>query len=119
VRVYAVDDEPSSSVPTSRFNEFVKANPYESKGLSPGAGAQTADEQADAAYADLMFTCMAGQEDVEADEAWEKALDIAKKGDTSTGWQNKKSKGVMGDAMELFKALAGGAHIVRKEDGRI
>lgn len=36
--------------------------------------------------------------------------------DESTG---KKSRGLFGDVSDVFKALSGGAHIVRREDGTL
>lgn len=36
--------------------------------------------------------------------------------DTST---SKKSKGLLGDLSDVFGALSGGAHIVKREDGTL
>lgn len=33
--------------------------------------------------------------------------------------KSKKSKGVFGDVWEIFSALSGGAHIVRRDDGSL
>eukprot|EP00959_Pyramimonas_sp_CCMP1952_P202256 4229414-Pyramimonas_sp.AAC.1 len=74
--------------------------------LSPGAGLATAEEQAEAAYADLMFTSMVGPEgtasEEEADSAWEECLDMASNDIRSDIGENSKSKGVVGDVLELF-----------------
>eukprot|EP00240_Pyramimonas_obovata_P009330 CAMPEP_0118923560 /NCGR_PEP_ID=MMETSP1169-20130426/2041_1 /TAXON_ID=36882 /ORGANISM="Pyramimonas obovata, Strain CCMP722" /LENGTH=105 /DNA_ID=CAMNT_0006864571 /DNA_START=187 /DNA_END=504 /DNA_ORIENTATION=+ len=91
--------------------------------LSPGAGLATAEEQAEAAYADLMYTSMVGPEGAssedEASAAWEECLDLASNDVRTDIQKNAKSKGVLGDVLELFNALKGGAHIVKKEDGRV
>eukprot|EP00638_Chattonella_subsalsa_P002838 CAMPEP_0117758670 /NCGR_PEP_ID=MMETSP0947-20121206/15536_1 /TAXON_ID=44440 /ORGANISM="Chattonella subsalsa, Strain CCMP2191" /LENGTH=89 /DNA_ID=CAMNT_0005578941 /DNA_START=280 /DNA_END=549 /DNA_ORIENTATION=+ len=87
------------------------------EGLSPGAGLATADEQSDAAYADLINTCV-DQQKLSLNQ-----YDIDDLAQGGTMWEQgvtkKKSKGILGDLGDVFKALAGGAHIERKEDGRI
>eukprot|EP00238_Polyblepharides_amylifera_P012831 CAMPEP_0196595536 /NCGR_PEP_ID=MMETSP1081-20130531/81342_1 /TAXON_ID=36882 /ORGANISM="Pyramimonas amylifera, Strain CCMP720" /LENGTH=147 /DNA_ID=CAMNT_0041920145 /DNA_START=130 /DNA_END=573 /DNA_ORIENTATION=+ len=98
-----------------------RANPSDE--LSPGAGLDTAEAQADAAFADLMFTSMAFQEGAETEEerdaAWEECLNIAQEGDQQEDWKNSKSKRAVQDVLSLFNALKGGAHIVKQKDGRV
>lgn len=83
-------------------------------GLSPGAGLGTAEEQAEAAYADLIATSTDGR-----DLSEEEVARLAEGGEMSEAEKGRKSRGLLGDMKELFGALGGGAHIVRKEDGRI
>ena len=40
-------------------------------------------------------------------------------GDADDAWKRQKSRGALGDMVDLFKALGGGAHIVRRDDGSI
>ena len=84
---------------------------------SPGAGLGTADEQSDAAYADLINTSMEqrgislSNNDVEELEKggtmWE---DKAK--------EEKNKLGVLGDVFSVLKAFSGGAHIVKDKFGQ-
>ncbi|CAM9741290.1 unnamed protein product, partial [Heterosigma akashiwo] len=86
-------------------------------GYSPGAGLKTADEQSDAAYADLINTCIDQQGiSLSSDE-----VDGLAKGGTmwEDGQKAKKGKGLFGDMVDVFKALGGGAHITRRDDGSI
>jgi len=102
------------------FGDFSKGG---REALSPGAGLASAEEQADAAYADLMYTSMVGpdgpQSEEEADAAWQECLGMASTDTRSDINKNAKSRGVLGDVLELFNALKGGAHIVKKKDGRV
>lgn len=45
--------------------------------------------------------------------------DLAKGGMMEEGDTEKKSKGFFGDLSDVLQALGGGAHIVRREDGRL
>jgi hypothetical protein len=87
-----------------------------SSGLSPGAGLATADEQADAAYADLINTSMDQRaiDELSLDDV--KALQKGGKMWEKDAKQVNKL-GLVGDVMKLFGALAGGAHIEKNEFG--
>ena len=111
-------------------------------GLSPGAGLGTAEEQAEAAYADLI-NASAGEEDLNAeavaalnaggqmDDASKVRLPATSREVPMGGvlkvhtcarycaTQAQRSSGPLGDVASLLRALAGGAHIVRQKDGRI
>ena len=84
-------------------------------GFSPGAGlGLTPEEQAEAAYADLVDTSLwgddanaDGENDVEA---------LSRAGRMSTESLRRKSGGVLSGAVELFRALSGGAHITRSSE---
>jgi len=84
--------------------------------LSPGAGLATADEQSDAAYADLINTSIDHLNDSQSDE--ELAL-LAKGGHMwEKGAKSKSNKlGFFGDLMNVFEALSGGAHIEKNKFG--
>lgn len=94
-----------------------KARQCANKGLSPGAGLATADEQSDAAYADLINTSMdqrgirsLSEDDLAALEQggkmWEK------------GSKDRENKlGLFGDLANLLGALSGGAHIEKNKYG--
>lgn len=45
--------------------------------------------------------------------------DLAKGGMMDNESKTKKSKGLFGDMSDVFGALSGGAHIVRREDGTL
>ncbi|CAM9176668.1 unnamed protein product [Pylaiella littoralis] len=85
-------------------------------GTSPGAGLESAFDQADAAFADLIVTSIDSQgiglddEDVE---------ELAKGGSMDETSTSKRSKGLFGDMSDVFGALSGGAHIVKREDGTV
>ena len=87
------------------------------KGLSPGAGLETADEQADAAYADLINTSI-DQRGIELSQNDLKELNkggkMWEKGAT-TG--DKRKLGLLSDLGNVFKALSGGAHIEKNKFG--
>lgn len=88
---------------------MLDARKCESSRLSPGAGLPTADEQSDAAYADLINTSIDQRKlDISDDE-------VKKLEKGSTMWEkaskNNPKMGILGAAGELFKALSGGAHI--------
>lgn len=84
-------------------------------GFSPGAGlGLTPEEQAEAAYADLVDTSLwgddanaEGENDVEA---------LSRAGRMSAESMGRKSGGVLSGAVELFRALSGGAHITRSSE---
>ena len=82
-------------------------------GFSPGAGlGLTPEEQAEAAYADLVDTSLwggnaEGENDVEA---------LSRAGRMSAESKERKSGGVLSGAVELFRALSGGAHITRSSE---
>ena len=86
------------------------------KGLSPGAGLATADEQAEAAYADLINTTV-DQRGLSLTEDELKDLNkggkMWEKGATTT----VRKGGLLNDMSNLWKALAGGAHIEKNEFG--
>eukprot|EP00607_Mallomonas_marina_P007244 CAMPEP_0182418028 /NCGR_PEP_ID=MMETSP1167-20130531/2484_1 /TAXON_ID=2988 /ORGANISM="Mallomonas Sp, Strain CCMP3275" /LENGTH=125 /DNA_ID=CAMNT_0024591981 /DNA_START=211 /DNA_END=588 /DNA_ORIENTATION=- len=99
--------------------DIIKAMENARKGasdkLSPGAGLSTAEEQAEAAYADLINTSMdqRGISELSVDELkelsrggrmWEKGAVLK-----SRKW------GVFGDMKSLVSALSGGAHIDNNE----
>ncbi|CAN0306291.1 unnamed protein product [Discosporangium mesarthrocarpum] len=86
------------------------------EGKSPGAGLDNAFDQADAAYADLLVTSMDDQ-GLELDE--EEVEELAQAGMMDQESTKKRSKGILGDVMDVFDALGGGAHIVRREDGSL
>lgn len=81
-------------------------------GFSPGAGlGLTPEEQAEAAYADLVDTSLWGDEEGENDvEA------LSRAGRMSAESMERKSGGVLSGAVELFRALSGGAHITRSSE---
>lgn len=84
---------------------------------SPGAGLATADEQSDAAYADLINTSM--------DQRGLEGLSEEELEQLSTGskmWEKgaktqKRKMGVFGDLMNVLSAVAGGAQIEKNEYG--
>ena len=85
--------------------------------VSPGAQLLTADEQSDAAYADLINTSM-DQRGIE--ELSEEELDLLNKGGSM--WeQDSKSKvnkkGFVGDLINVIKAVSGGAQIEKNKYG--
>mmetsp|Transcript_29238 Transcript_29238/g.49070 ORF Transcript_29238/g.49070 Transcript_29238/m.49070 type:complete len:164 (-) Transcript_29238:1284-1775(-) len=86
-------------------------------GLSPGAGLATADEQAEAAYADLINTSM-DQRGIE--NLTDEELELLSRGGKmwEEGSTSQKRKfGVFSDIMSVMKALSGGAHIEKNEFG--
>jgi len=96
--------------------EAAKAN--EERGESPGAGLGTAEEQAYAAFADLINTSAAQQNRELSEQELE---EFAQRGGNmwEEGSKKRKSKGWLGDFVDIIGALGKGAHIVRKDDGRI
>lgn len=83
---------------------------------SPGAGLESAYDQATAAFADLILTSVDDQ-GVSLDTEDVKAL--AKGGMMDKKDTTNKSKGLFGDIIDVFRALSGGAHIVKREDGTL
>ena len=88
------------------------ATESESQGYSPGAGiGLSPDEQALAAYADMINTSpRAGALDDDDVEA------LASGGRMDARARRRTRGGFVDDVQELFKALFGGAHIVRSDD---
>ncbi|CAM9285049.1 unnamed protein product [Scytosiphon promiscuus] len=85
-------------------------------GTSPGAGLESAFDQADAAFADLIVTSIDDQ-GVTLDE--EDVQELAKSGMMDKKSTSRKSKGLLGDVSDMFGALSGGAHIVKRDDGTV
>ena len=86
-------------------------------GVSPGAQCLSADEQSDAAYADLINTSM-DQRGI--DNLSEEELELLEQGGRmwEDGSKEKKNKnGALGDIFNALKALSGGAHIEKNEYG--
>eukprot|EP01041_Mallomonas_annulata_P003328 gene3328-6586_t len=82
-----------------------------SSSLSPGAGLLTADEQAEAAFGDLINTSMDQRGISElSDEDAELLSRGGKMWETGSTSQSR-SWGVFGDLKNLVNALSGGAHI--------
>ena len=78
---------------------------------SPGAGLESAEEQAEAAFADLLLTSL--------DDGREADLSELAESGTMPEEATRQRGNWLGDMQQLFGALAGGAHIVKKEDGRV
>jgi len=97
---------------------MLQAKQNEQRGESPGAGLQSAEEAAMAAFADMINTSAAQQNKELTDE---EIADFASRGGKM--WEKnakqRKSKGFFGDLTEMLGALGGGAHIVKDEDGRV
>lgn len=99
----------------STAKAMAAARECEAAGLSPGAGLATAEEQAEAAYADLINTSMdqrgleLSKDDVEAlangGTMWER------------GSTERRTGGLLGNLLNVFGALIGGAHIEKNEFG--
>ncbi|CAM9614479.1 unnamed protein product [Ectocarpus sp. 8 AP-2014] len=85
-------------------------------GTSPGAGLESAFDQADAAFADLIVTSVDDQ-GVTLDD--EEVQELAQSGMMDQDSTSKKSKGLFGDMKDVFGALSGGAHIVKRDDGTL
>ncbi|CAM9167010.1 unnamed protein product [Hapterophycus canaliculatus] len=85
-------------------------------GTSPGAGLESAFDQADAAFADLIVTSIDDQGVTLNDED---VQELAKSGMMDKKSTSKKSKGLFGDVSDMFGALSGGAHIVKRDDGTV
>ncbi|CAM9196580.1 unnamed protein product [Ectocarpus sp. 6 AP-2014] len=85
-------------------------------GTSPGAGLESAFDQADAAFADLIVTSVDDQ-GVTLDD--EEVQELAQSGMMDQDSTSKKSKGLFSDMKDVFGALSGGAHIVKRDDGTL
>lgn len=98
-------------------NSMKQARECETKGLSPGGGLATAEEQSDAAYADLINTSIdqRGIDALSEDELknLERGGQMWEKGSKS----KEPKSGFFGEVVELFKALNGGAHIEKDKFG--
>ncbi len=95
------------------------ARDCEAAGLSPGAGLATAEEQADAAYADLINTSL-DQRGIElsSEEVQRELQALARGGKMwEEGSTSERSKGLLGNLKNVFDALSGGAHIEKNEFG--
>jgi len=110
------NDDDAELARLKRAMEAAKRN--ELQGESPGAGLETAEEQAYAAFADLINTS-AAQQNRELNEA--ELQEFAARGGNmwEDGSKKRKSKGWFGDFVDVISALGKGAHIVRQDDGRI
>lgn len=85
-------------------------------GLSPGAGLATADEQSDAAYADLINTSVDQRNISLTDED----LELLERGGKmwESGSKEKQQRGgILGDLFNVISALSGGAHIAKNKFG--
>ena len=87
---------------------------------SPGAGIDDPFEAAEAAYADLILTSI-DQRELEGELQEDDLADLSRGG---TMWEdgvkekrNSKKGGFVGDLFNALSALAGGAHIVKDENG--
>ncbi|KAA8493131.1 hypothetical protein FVE85_8576 [Porphyridium purpureum] len=88
------------------------------RGESPGANAESSEDAAYAAYADLIVQSSSQQQRELSDSELE--VFAARGGQMwEEGSKQRKSKGPVGDFVDMIKALFGGAHIVRQDDGRI
>lgn len=84
------------------------------------AGLPTAEEQADAAFEDLLRTSyLAGPQSTETEGTVDAAVDRAVGEQSDNSWTKAKSRGALWEAQQLFNALTGGAHIVRRKDGSV
>ena len=114
IKFYCSDDKIKSPV-SSLTKSMLDARNCESSRMSPGAGLPTADEQSDAAYADLINTSI---DQRKLDISSEEIKNLEKGG---TMWEkssrNSPKMGIFGAAGELFKALSGGAHIEKNKFG--
>ena len=83
---------------------------------SPGANLQTADEQADAAFADIIYSSMQQRGITELSKGDKELL---AKGATmwEKGAKDEKKTSLIGNIMSVFEALSGGAHITKNEFG--
>lgn len=96
---------------------MMDARKSQESGLSPGAQMMTADEQSDAAYADLINTSM-DQRGI--DELSEEELELLDRGGQmweSGSTEKENKKGLVGDLFNVFKAFSGGAHITKNKYG--
>ena len=93
-----------------------QARECEAKGLSPGAGLPTAEEQAEAAFADLINTS-ADQRGVKLTS--KEVNDLSRGGRMwESGSTDKKSGGLIKNIGNVVEALSGGAHIKKDKYGR-
>jgi len=119
--------EESSGVPSQESEEetseetleFAMSNARKNslEGLSPGAGLMTAEEQAEAAFADLINTSLDGADRNALTGA--EISELSEGGRMDEGSKARKSGGLLADVVGLFEALSKGAHIVKQKDGRV
>eukprot|EP00237_Pycnococcus_provasolii_P010405 CAMPEP_0198710686 /NCGR_PEP_ID=MMETSP1471-20131121/2932_1 /TAXON_ID=41880 /ORGANISM="Pycnococcus provasolii, Strain RCC733" /LENGTH=205 /DNA_ID=CAMNT_0044470369 /DNA_START=69 /DNA_END=686 /DNA_ORIENTATION=- len=119
--------EESSGVPSQESEEetseetleFAMSNARKNslEGLSPGAGLMTAEEQAEAAFADLINTSLDGADRNALTGA--EITELSEGGRMDEGSKARKSGGLLADVVGLFEALSKGAHIVKQKDGRV
>jgi hypothetical protein len=113
-RSLSADEEPALPVDLGRAITDARRNLEQ--GVSPGAGLATAEEQAEAAFADLLVTSI-DQKGLDLSDEDMRAL--AEGGAMDAESTNRSSGGMLRDLGDIFNALKGGAHIVRQDDGRI
>ena len=107
------DDDADDDDATALRRAMRAASASASAGYSPGAGAGlSAEDQALAAYADLINTSP------DVDGLDDDAIDaLATRGARmDAGARARTREGSLADVKELFRALFGGAHIVRRDD---
>ena len=109
------------SLSDSKHSDLVKAlnNARNStiQGLSPGADLLTADEQSDAAYADLINTSMDQRGIKELTDKDLIALELGGKMWEVESKSKTNKKGLIGDIFNVIKAVSGGAQIVKNKYG--
>jgi len=108
------DIESPSAVESDGLRKALEsAKKNRSDKTSPGAGLQSAEEQAEAAYADLILTSSGSNQLTDSE------LQALEKGGTMWESESKETNklGKVGDIFSLAKALLGGAHIVKNKFG--
>ena len=84
------------------------------EGTSPGAGL-SAEEAAEAAYADMINTSLGEGEKLTPEQVQQ----LAEGGLMDSSSTKQKSGGLAKDVANLWNALKGGAHIVKRDDGSV
>ena len=109
------------SLSDSKHSDLIKAlnNARNStiQGLSPGADLLTADEQSDAAYADLINTSMDQRGIKELTDKDLIALELGGKMWEAESKSKTNKKGLIGDIFNVIKAVSGGAQILKNKYG--
>lgn len=115
-RVSDKDEEIVDKIDLAKAMRNAREN--EKKGMSPGANLD-AFEAADAAYADLINTTMDTYNlDNLSDQELEELVQGAQMWEPGARNDEKnKSKGFLGDLLNLLGAVGGGAHIEKNEFG--
>eukprot|EP00596_Hydrurales_sp_CCMP1899_P001474 CAMPEP_0119051098 /NCGR_PEP_ID=MMETSP1177-20130426/72830_1 /TAXON_ID=2985 /ORGANISM="Ochromonas sp, Strain CCMP1899" /LENGTH=120 /DNA_ID=CAMNT_0007030189 /DNA_START=195 /DNA_END=556 /DNA_ORIENTATION=+ len=106
-----IEDEGYTSEETAKAMEA--ARQCAANGLSPGAGLPTAEEQSEAAYADMINTTM-DQKGLDLSEQELKALNKGGRMWEKGALTTVNKMGILSDFSNLWKALSGGAHIENK-----